>query len=180
MSELNITPDRPIKGINVLLLEDDPMDAELITREIQKVAKGSEVTIINDFEAFAKDVNSKVYDLIISDYNLNSFTGLDVLRFLQEQKRTIPFIFVTGTLEDEELAANTILAGANGFILKKNLPKLHLKLKPFFEDIISPTSTLRRIQQFKREIAGYKEFVDRIQKDVEEMKDDISKIRDSI
>ena len=55
-------------------------------------------------------------DIIISDYQLPSYTGMDVLEYAQKKSPMTAFIF--STIQDEEIAANTILNGASVYILK--------------------------------------------------------------
>jgi len=76
-------------------------------------------------------------DKILIERQIKGFTGLEVLNYLKASKIIIPFIFVTGTINNEELAANSILTGASGYILKKNINALHLKLLPYFNSIIT-------------------------------------------
>lgn len=69
-------------------------------------------------------------DIIISDYNLPAFTGLDALKVLREEDQIIPFFFLTGFL-GEEKAVEVMRHGANDFLLKDHVskaPKVILQL----------------------------------------------------
>ncbi|MBK8635250.1 MAG: response regulator [Saprospiraceae bacterium] len=71
--------------------------------------------------------------IVISDYNLPDCTGLDLLLYTKQHYPSVPFVFITGMLNDEEKTAEVILNGANGYILKQNVstvgPKIHFDKK---------------------------------------------------
>lgn len=64
-------------------------------------------------------------DLIFSDYRLPQYSGIEALLFTRANMPTVPFVFVTGAMQNEEVAQNTVLKGAHGFVLKNNLEKLN-------------------------------------------------------
>ena len=66
---------------------------------------------------------AKSYDIVLSDYNLPQWTGMDVLKLLQQAKLDIPFILVTGTL-GEEAAVECIKMGVTDYVLKDRLARL--------------------------------------------------------
>lgn len=122
--------------LRILLAEDHKTDAELITYHLSQIVKTLEIKVVNNLPLFNQELQTFIPDLVISDYNLPTCTGLDILKKTKEFDSNLPFIFVTGTVEDEELAANTILSGANGFILKKNMHSLQEKLKPLLKRVV--------------------------------------------
>jgi PAS domain S-box-containing protein len=63
------------------------------------------------------------WDIVISDYHMPQFNGLEALRLLQEKAPGVPFVMVTGTL-GEEVAAGVMKAGADDFLLKDRLARL--------------------------------------------------------
>ena len=58
------------------------------------------------------------FDLIISDYHLPSFSGLDALAMVREKDPHIPFILVSGTI-GEQAAIESLKAGATDYLLKQ-------------------------------------------------------------
>lgn len=110
--------------LKVLLLEDLSEDAFLVEREVKKVVQELDLKVAKTGPLFEAMVPAFSPHLILSDYALPQYGGLDALNYVKGLEATIPFIFVTSTLQDEELAAATILNGANGFVLKNNLNKL--------------------------------------------------------
>ncbi|MEL7021687.1 MAG: response regulator [Bacteroidota bacterium] len=118
--------DRVLK---VLLLEDMRTDQELVKRQVLKVAPKSMFTIADSRDSFYEKITWMKPDIVIADYNLPDINGLEALLHIRKTLPTVPFIFVTGALSNEEEAANAILQGASGFILKEHLPALPDKLQ---------------------------------------------------
>lgn len=109
--------------IRILILEDIAADAELIERELR--ASGMKFTSqrVDSRESFAKALADYSPDVVLSDYNLPQFSGLDALRSLRGNGSTIPFILVTGSLT-EEIAVLCMKEGADDYVLKDSLKRL--------------------------------------------------------
>lgn len=110
--------------INVLILEDLSTDQILLKRHISKKLPNAIFTVADSKESFKERLSWSNYDIIVSDYNLPGYNGLEALLEVKEKMSHVPFIFVTGTLNDEEKAANAILKGASGYLLKQNMNQL--------------------------------------------------------
>jgi signal transduction histidine kinase len=107
----------------VLLLEDVPDDAELVERELHKTIEDVTVLCVDSRDEFVAALDEFDPQLILSDHHLVAFGGMDALRLTIEQKPDLPFIFVTGSL-DEETAVECIKAGAWDYVLKDRLARL--------------------------------------------------------
>ncbi|MBN1145236.1 MAG: response regulator [Bacteroidales bacterium] len=113
----------------ILLLEDQPFDAELIMEQLKALDDYScNITWAKDQDTFIAALDSQCPDVILSDYSLLGFNGLEALKIVNERKMLVPFIFVTGAL-DEETAVNTIKAGAWDYVVKDRLVRLPLAIK---------------------------------------------------
>lgn len=109
--------------LRVLLLEDLLSDAELIKlqlRKLQMEKRVEHVTNKGDFEAAL--LRFKPH-LILSDYALPQFTGMDALKMIQSFNPYIPVIICTGSV-NEETAVACIKAGADDYILKDSMGRL--------------------------------------------------------
>ena len=120
------------KFIKILLLEDNPTDAELIHHQISKSIVKYQFKHVSKFNDFSIAVDEYLPDIILSDYNLRGFTGLDALEITRQKCPLIPFIIVTGTI-DEETAAKTILKGAWDYVVKERLSRLSSAMKNALE-----------------------------------------------
>lgn len=116
--------DQKVEALRILLLEDMYTDAELIKLEIRKLEMNLNIEHVSNEQQF-KDAFS-VFDphLIISDYALPQYTGMEALTFVKEINPYIPFIMCTGRV-NEETAVECIKAGADDYILKDSLGRLN-------------------------------------------------------
>jgi two-component system sensor histidine kinase/response regulator len=110
--------------LKILILEDNPYDAELNIAQLKKENLSFECRISSDEKSFTRELISFDPDLILSDYNLPKFNGLDALKLCKKEKPLTPFIIVTGSL-DEETAADCIKKGAWDYVLKEHLVRLN-------------------------------------------------------
>ncbi len=109
--------------LRILLVEDSEEDAFLLLRELKK--GGLEVVSERVFtpEAMEKALEGGKWDIVISDYVMPGFGGMDALNILLEKGLDIPFILMSGKIT-EEMAVEALKAGAGDFILKQNLSRL--------------------------------------------------------
>lgn len=112
------------EGLKVLLLEDKKTDQELVKRQVRKIAPSHLLMVADSRSSFFEKLNWTMPDIILADYSLPDFNGLEALLYVKEKMPLVPFIFVTGTLFDEEKVAETILTGASAYLLKQNLTQL--------------------------------------------------------
>lgn len=104
--------------MKILILEDMKTDADLLKRAVLKVNKGALFTLASNKEEFIERLEWGEYDVVLADYHLPTYNGLEALLFVRQEYGDLPFIFVTGSLNNEEEVASAILNGANGYILK--------------------------------------------------------------
>ncbi len=107
----------------ILMVEDLVTDAQLIQRELRQASIKFVAERVENKEAFLKALVNFQPDIVLSDYSLPQFCGLDALRLLKEKKPDIPFILITGSLT-EEVAVECMKEGAHDYILKTSLKRL--------------------------------------------------------
>jgi PAS domain S-box-containing protein len=110
-------------SIRVLIVEDSNDDALLIIRELKNGGYNPVFERIQTAKSMKELLYSERWDVVISDYMMPSFSGIDALRLLQETGFDLPFILVTGALGEEE-AVKVMRAGAHDCITKENLARL--------------------------------------------------------
>ncbi len=109
-------------SLRILLVEDVQTDAHLISSQIQKIVEKPKIKVVDNLEDAEYELQNFIPDVVLSDYNLPTCSGMDILNLTSSIDDTIPFIFITGAIDDDELAANTILNGATGFIQRNTWP----------------------------------------------------------
>src|SRR5450755_145911 len=107
----------------VLILEDDPSDAELAQRLLTSAGLSFSAAVVATRTAFAEQLTALSPDVIISDFSLPGFSGADALQIAQAQCPEIPFIIWSGALGDEA-AVELIKQGATDYILKDRPARL--------------------------------------------------------
>jgi PAS domain S-box-containing protein len=111
------------KRLHILHLEDEPDFAELVRSLLEQGGVDAEVRRVGDRLAFTQAVETGDFDLIISDYHLPSFTGLEALALAKEKMPHTPFILVSGTI-GELAAIESLKAGATDYVLKQQPDRL--------------------------------------------------------
>jgi len=111
------------RELRILIIEDVPADAELMERELRKSGLAFASQCVQTEEVFRASLSNFFPDIILSDYSLPAFDGMRALRIVQEMGLKIPFIIVTGSI-NEETAAGCIKAGADDYLLKERLTRI--------------------------------------------------------
>jgi two-component sensor histidine kinase len=111
------------KKLRILILEDLPADAELMKDELLSAKIDFTSKWVETKEDFLKELDSFKPDLILSDYSLPSFTGLEALKIVRKRFPFLPFIIVTGSI-NEETAVLCMRTGADDYVLKGNLIRI--------------------------------------------------------
>jgi PAS domain S-box-containing protein len=119
-------------NLRILIVEDLPSDAELIKREIKKNGIVFIDQVVETKEDFIKAIVEFKPEIILSDYSLPTFDGMQALFILKEMKHDIPFILVTGTI-NEETAVEVMKAGADDYILKGHITRIGAAIKAALE-----------------------------------------------
>ncbi len=111
------------RRLRVLLLEDSEDEAEILLRELAK--SGYEVESVRVFtrEGLEGALGSDEWDVVLADWSMPSFDGLAAYRVMRGMGRDIPFIIVSGSLEERD-ATNALRAGIADFVPKDNFARL--------------------------------------------------------
>jgi DNA-binding NtrC family response regulator len=95
----------------------------LIINLLRRSGRDLSVFVVDTREAFEAELRRRPPDLILSDYRLPKFNGLEALDIAQRTAPDTPFIFVTGAI-GEAIAVETLKLGATDYILKSGLSRL--------------------------------------------------------
>ncbi len=110
-------------ALRILILEDVPMDAELVEYELERARIPFLSRRVDSREGFLRELEGFQPDLILSDYTLPRFDGMTALSLARERVPNIPFLIVTGSV-NEETAVGCMKAGATDYLLKSNLARI--------------------------------------------------------
>ena len=109
-------------SLRILLIEDLDYDAELIFAALRREGYPVPVRVVASEEEFLDALNDTP-DIILSDFRLPGFSGLEALKLLRTRDKLTPFILVSGTV-GEETAVQAIQLGATDYLLKDRLGRL--------------------------------------------------------
>ncbi|HEV8543870.1 MAG TPA: PAS domain S-box protein, partial [Verrucomicrobiae bacterium] len=109
--------------LHLLLIEDNPADADLITYELRRAEVEHEMRCVARKKDFLAEMRREPLDAIISDFSMPGFNALDALGAMQASQVDVPFILVTGS-QSEEVAVECIKRGVDDYILKSSLKRL--------------------------------------------------------
>ncbi len=109
--------------LRVLIVEDSQDDTALLVRELRRGGYEPTFERIDTPTAMSAAVDSRQWDLVICDYSMPQFSGIDALRLLRNKGSEAPFIFLSGTI-GEETAIAALKQGAQDYVMKDNLKRL--------------------------------------------------------
>lgn len=110
-------------ALRVLLVEDEPLDAELILDELRNDGLVVESLRVDDEAGFRDALARFGADVVIADLSMPGFSGYRALEILRESDALLPFIFVSGTI-GEDAAIKALKSGATDYLLKERLARL--------------------------------------------------------
>jgi PAS domain S-box-containing protein len=129
-------------NLRLLLLEDNPSDAELALAELRIAGYEPDWKRVETESDFLAALDPSL-DLILADYNLPQFNGVTALRLMRERGLDIPFILVSGII-GEEKAVEAMKQGAADYVIKDRIARLGQAVTHALED--------KRLQREKREV----------------------------
>lgn len=115
-------------NIRILILEDVPLDLELMEAELKRDGISFVSHCVEEEEEYRKAITEFQPHIILADHSLPHFDGISAMYIAQEIIPEIPFIFVSGQM-GEEFAVEMLKKGATDYVLKHNLSKLGHSVK---------------------------------------------------
>lgn len=117
------TADNPAERLHALIVEDSPLDAEFNVRVLERAGFQVSCDVVSMPEDLATRLRGSRYDVVLSDYRLQGWSGLETLRLVREHQSSTPVVIVTGTLGDE-MAVECVKNGAADYVRKDRLDRL--------------------------------------------------------
>ncbi len=109
--------------LHVLIVEDSEEDALLLLHELRRGGYEPLLEQVDTPEAMGVALDSKEWNIVLSDYSMPRFSGHDALVMLKNRGLDLPFIIVSGKI-GEDTAVELMKAGAHDYIMKDNLTRL--------------------------------------------------------
>ena len=154
---LNPTPARP--PLRVLFVDDNPQDVKLMVSVLQRGGYDLTFDSVDAPALLQTRLEQADYQIIISDYNLRGWTAMDVLEAVKKSGKDIPFVVVTGSLDDEA-AAECIKRGASDYILKDRMARLPSAVQNALEEKALQEDRNRSEEALRQSEANYRSLVE--------------------
>jgi signal transduction histidine kinase len=140
--------------LRVLHVEDNELDAELVAQALRKGGFSLSVVVVQNEAEFKRQLPLHHPDVVLADYNLPQWKGMEALEVLRREGLDIPLILVSGALGDVT-AVECIKRGATDYVLKDGLARL--------------PETIRRALQEKRLLRLRRQAEEDLARKVEEL-----------
>ncbi len=114
--------------LRILHLEDDEHDAEIIAHRLTQEEFEVQIVRVQSKSEFLRVLKEQPFDLILADRALRSFDGFHALEIVLKETPDTPFLFVTGTLGEDQ-AVESVKCGATDYVLKNQLLRLNFSVR---------------------------------------------------
>jgi len=115
-------PSHEPAGVKIILLEDNPYDAELI-QVILEASLVCRVTILGSRAELLKELEQAAPEVVVSDSSLPCFEGSEAINLVRQKCPGVPFVFCCGN-QSPALRERGLQLGAAAWVSKDNLPHL--------------------------------------------------------
>ncbi len=109
--------------MRALVVDDSPVDAELVVREMERQGFALEWRRVASAEALTAALSGESWDVVLCDYAMPGFGGLEALALVRDSGLDLPFLLISGTV-GEDVAVEAMRAGAHDYLLKDRLTRL--------------------------------------------------------
>jgi signal transduction histidine kinase len=126
-------PDKIGGKLRALIVEDEPADVELMLRALGQAGFEASEDVAQTAEEFTDKVRKNSYDVILADYKLPNWNGMESVEVLRREGLDVPVILVSGSL-GELTAVECIQQGAADYVLKDHLARLPESVRRVMRD----------------------------------------------
>ena len=139
-------------ALRILILEDQPSDAELEQRLLRRAGLDFTAVVVDTEETFLRQLEAFRPEVILSDYSLPGLSGEDALKITRQRYPHVPFVFLSGAL-GEEAAVELIRRGATDYVLKDRPARLATVVRRAVDEVEQRAARARleaQLQQARR------------------------------
>ncbi|UBM61920.1 PAS domain S-box protein [Candidatus Sulfidibacterium hydrothermale] len=110
------------RKLKILLLEDNASDVKLLKRALSRSFDAFTLKVIERKEEYLAELLQD-YDIVISDFALPAFDGMEALKIKNKERPFMPFIITTGST-NEDTAVQCMKEGADDYIIKEHITRI--------------------------------------------------------
>jgi signal transduction histidine kinase len=153
LEDLNEVKDE----LRVLIVEDEPADAELVLRALQSAGFRTLGDVAQTAEEFTEQVRTNSYDVVLADYKLPGWNGMETVALLRREGLDIPVILVSGSL-GESTAVECIKQGAGDYVLKDHMARLPQSIRRAMREKALREEHRRSLEELARSNKDLEQF----------------------
>jgi signal transduction histidine kinase len=150
--------------LRVLHVEDNNLDAELVAKALRKGGFSASVVVVQEEAQFERQLLAHRPDIVIADYNLPTWKGMEALEVLKRAGLDLPLILVSGALGDVT-AVECIKQGATDYVLKDGLVRLPEAIRRALQEKLllrlrrqAEADLARKVEELARSNAELEQF----------------------
>ena len=157
----------PDRVLHVLHLEDSALDHELLTAQLVHGGLNVKVTRVDTVQDFKQSLDEGTWDLVLSDYRLPGFSGMDALNILRQTGQPLPFIILSGEI-GEDTAVEAMRQGASDYLLKGRTARLVPAIERALQAAEAQRERLRSEAELAESRQRLSELAQHLQSSIEE------------
>ncbi len=147
------------KPLRLLIADDDPADLALLLHALKKSEIRFEAETVTRRDDFVQKLRSRAVDIVLSDYRMKDWSGMDALASIQEICPEVPLILISGTIGDE-LAVECIQRGVTDYVLKEQLARLPIALARAMEGRELRAAEMNALEALRESESHYRTLVE--------------------
>jgi serine phosphatase RsbU (regulator of sigma subunit) len=140
--------------LSILHLDDSDLDATLVAAAVEHGGVACALRHVDGRRAFEEALRAQRFDLILLDYSMPQFSGLEALDLVVRDRPETPVIFVSGTI-GEDMAVETLKRGARDYVLKHQLFRLVPAIRRALDEVNNESrrrEAERQLRELNREL----------------------------
>lgn len=141
--------------IRILIVEDEPADAELLVRQLQQDGYEPDWHRVDTESAFLDALNRPLH-IIISDNAMPSFSAARALELLKQRGMQVPFVVVSRAIGEEQAVA-LMREGADDYVMKDRLGRIGSSVRQVLDQA-----------QLRKEHSASQEALERLNRELEQ------------
>jgi signal transduction histidine kinase len=137
----------PVQELSkILLIDDNPDDRLLAIRELKREFSNIEIREALNWSDIHKAFDDDDFDFVITDYELNWATGIEVLHEVKEHDASRPIVMFTNS-GTQEVAVSAMKAGLDDYVIKS--PKHFMRLRQAVRSVWENAQVRRKARELE-------------------------------
>ena len=166
--------------VRILHLEDSRVDHALVKFALQRSQLPNDITLVDSLEDFRRELQQGQHDIVLADYHLPGFTGIDAWEVARELQIEIPFVILSGAI-GETAAVDAMHRGVSDYLLKDSMHRLSHVVQRALEVSETRKAKARADAELAESRQRMAELAEHLQTSIEQERADIAReIHDDI